>query len=461
MLIRRLLWLSVCCGLAVCEHNGNDTDGETTATHPLLLVSFDGFRADYLKMYSFPHLQNFFSDGVRVDHLTNVFTTKTFPNHYSLVTGLYAESHGILASRMYDPQTNKTFTIGSDDPYWWDEATPIWVSVQNSGYKSAAAMWPGSDLKIQNHTATHFFHYNPKVTFKERLGNLTSWLKNDPEVRFAALYWEEPDRTGHMYGPDNTAEMSKALREVDDNIGLLMEQLQQAGLWGRINIILTSDHGMAQCSQERLIKLDSCISRTEYLVVDLTPVAAIIPQNSTAVSRVFSLLNKCHPHMKAYMKADIPERLHYKHNDRIQPIILVADEGWTIIQNGSLPRLGDHGYDNSLPSMHPFLAAHGPAFRKGYHLSGFNSIDIYPLMCHLLGIPALPNNGSFVKVRCMLVNETCADLAVTVGVVIGVLIVLTTLTCLFRLMKGRGPSPSRPFARLQLQDDDDDDPLLD
>lgn len=245
MLISTLLWLAVCCGFAVSEHRGNDTVKETTQmTHPLLLVSFDGFRADYLKMYPFPHLQKFFSDGVLVDYLTNVFSTKTFPNHYSLVTGLYAESHGILASRMYDPQTKKNFTTADSDPSWWDEATPIWVSVQNSGYKSAAAMWPGSDVKIHNSTATYFFPYNPKVTFQERLENLTKWLKDDPAVRFAALYWEEPDHTGHMYGPDNTLEMTKVLKEVDNNIGLLMEQLQQAGLWGNINVVLTSDHGI-------------------------------------------------------------------------------------------------------------------------------------------------------------------------------------------------------------------------
>lgn len=286
MFIGRLLpWLAVCCGLAVSEQQkGNDTrEREETAAatpHPLLLVSFDGFRADYLKQYPFPHLQKFFSDGVHVEQLTNVFTTKTFPNHYSLVTGLYAESHGILASRMYDPHTNKTFTVGNRDPSWWDEATPIWLSVQKAGYKSAAAMWPGSDLRIHNSTATHSLDYDSRVTFRERLGKLTSWMKDDPTVRFAALYWEEPDHTGHLYGPDNSAEMGKALKEVDDNVGLLMEQLQQAGLWGRVNVILTSDHGMAQCSPDRLIRLDTCVSRTEYMVVDLTPVAAIIPHNS-------------------------------------------------------------------------------------------------------------------------------------------------------------------------------------
>lgn len=271
--------LVACSGLTLSVPTGNQTGLDSgNDAPPLLLVSFDGFRADYLNKYSFPNLERFFSDGVLVRELTNVFTTKTFPNHYSLVTGLYAESHGILASIMYDPVSKKTFSIQNDsDPFWWNEATPIWVSVEESGYKAAAAMWPGTDVNIQNHTLKYQFKYDPKVTFQERLGNLTQWMTTDKSVKFAALYWEEPDRSGHMYGPDNTTEMSRVLKEVDGHVGFLMEQLNKTGLWGKVNVIITSDHGMAQCSQERLIKLDDCIRPGSYRVVDLTPVAAIIP----------------------------------------------------------------------------------------------------------------------------------------------------------------------------------------
>ncbi|XP_016089328.1 bis(5'-adenosyl)-triphosphatase enpp4-like [Sinocyclocheilus grahami] len=331
--------LIACIGLTLSVPTGNQTRLESgNDAPPLLLVSFDGFRADYLKKYSFPNLEKFFSEGVLVRELTNVFTTKTFPNHYSLVTGLYAESHGILASIMYDPVSKKTFSIQNDsDPFWWNEATPIWVSVEESGYKAAAAMWPGTDVNIQNHTLKYQFEYDPKVTFQDRLGNLTQWMTTDKSVKFAALYWEEPDRSGHMYGPENTTEMSRVLKEVDGHIGFLMEQLNKTGLWGKINVIITSDHGMAQCSQEHLIKLDGCISPSSYRVVDLTPVAAIIPLE---------------------------------------------------------------------------------------------------------------------------VNEQCGELALAVGLVIGVLIILTTFTCLFKLMKNRDASSSRPFARLELEDDADDEPLL-
>lgn len=275
-----VLCIAACYNTAFALNAAGDepkADGKDIT--PILLVSFDGFRADYLEKYPLPNLQKFFSDGVLIDHLSNVFITKTFPNHYSLATGLYAESHGILASRMYDSETKKTFIVGnSSDPFWWNEATPIWVSVQNWNYRSAAAMWPGTDVTIQNHTATYFLKYNPEVRFNERLGNVTKWLTEDHLVKFATLYWEEPDKTGHIYGPDNTTMMAKTLKEVDDHVGFLMDHLNQTGLWGKINVIITSDHGMVQCSQDRLIKLDDCVDRESYFLVDTTPVAAVIPR---------------------------------------------------------------------------------------------------------------------------------------------------------------------------------------
>ncbi|GLD64815.1 bis(5'-adenosyl)-triphosphatase ENPP4 isoform X1 [Lates japonicus] len=451
--------LGFLCGMtALAAENGTAQQGP-----PLLLVSFDGFRADYLRRFPMPNLKLLYSQGVLVEQLTNVFITKTFPNHYSLVTGLYAESHGILASNMYDPTSHKHFHVTNDtDPMWWNEARPLWITALDSGYKTAAMMWPGSDVVIGNRTATHFFPYNPSVTFQQRLGNVTNWiLGNEKEqgVMFAALYWEEPDRSGHIFGPDNDTAMGKALKEVDDNIGLLMSELKRTGLWGRINVLITSDHGMAQCSAERLIRLDDCLHPDNYTLVDLTPVAALIPLKDAEA--VFSLLNKCHPHMTAYLKKAIPDRLHYRNNERIQPIILIADEGWTIVQRGDkLPRLGDHGYDNSLPSMHPFLAAMGPSFHRGYRISSLQSVDIYPLMCHMLSVPPQPNNGTFNHARCLLAAETCWDVPLVVGLVVGVLLVLTTITVLFRLFGHRRPSSPRPFQRLQVDDDDDDDPLL-
>ncbi|KAJ8275323.1 hypothetical protein COCON_G00099480 [Conger conger] len=447
MLPSILLFLSV--ALAAGERAGN----ATATGAPLLLVSFDGFRADYLKRYPFPNLQRFFSEGVLVEELLNAFVTKTFPNHYSLATGLYPESHGIVAGRMYDAAARERSSFR--DPFWWNQATPIWVTAQEAGLKTASAMWPGTDVAIHNQTATHFLPYDPAVTFQERLANVTGWLARDEAVRFATLYWEEPDRSGHRYGPDNATEMGRVLAEVDELIGQLVERLNSSGLWGRVNVILTSDHGMAQCSQERLIRLDGCLDPANYTVVDLTPVGAIIPIGDPAL--VYQALSGCHPHMRVYLKEEMPDRLHYQHNARIQPIMLLADEGWTIVQHGNLPRLGDHGYDNSLPSMHPFLAARGPAFGRGRRVSGLSNVDLYPLMCQLLGLEGRPNNGSLARARCLLAGVSCPGLGQMVGLVVGVLLVLSTLTCLFVLLKNKMAAADRPFSRLELQQDDDDD----
>ncbi|XP_053524282.1 bis(5'-adenosyl)-triphosphatase ENPP4 isoform X2 [Artibeus jamaicensis] len=307
----------------------------------LLLVSFDGFRADYLQNYEFPHLQNFIKEGVLVEHVKNVFITKTFPNHYSIVTGLYEESHGIVANSMYDVTTKKHFSDFNDrDPFWWNEAVPIWVTNElQENRSSAAAMWPGTDVPIHNTTPSYYMNYSSSVSFLERLNNITMWLNNsNPPVTFATLYWEEPDASGHKYGPDDRGNMSRVLKEIDDFIGELVHRLKVLGLWENLNVIITSDHGMTQCSKDRLINLDLCIDRSDYTLIDLSPVAAILPKRNR--TEVYNKLKNCSSHMSVYLKEDIPTRFHYQHNARIQPVILVADEGWAIVLNKSSLKSG-------------------------------------------------------------------------------------------------------------------------
>ncbi|XP_072107569.1 bis(5'-adenosyl)-triphosphatase enpp4 [Mobula birostris] len=437
----------------LCSSTTNNSDVK------LLLVSFDGFRASYLELYAFPNLQKMITSGTLVKHVNNVFVTKTFPNHYSIVTGRFAESHGVVANTMYDTATNKSFSTFEDkDPFWWNEATPIWVTNQQQGHKSGGAMWPGTDVFIHNTTPSYYLNYNYSTPFSKRVDHIIEWFTNSTgPINFGTLYWEEPDSTGHRSGPDSK-ELKNKLKEVDNNIGYLIDQLQKTGLWNTVNIIITSDHGMAQCSDKKVIQLDNCIGRGNYTRVTNSPVAAILPLSD--VNYVYKLLSNCDTHMKVYLKEDIPDRFHYKHNKRIQPILLVADEGWTIVQNGSITQLGDHGYDNALPSMHPLLVAYGPVFKRGYKINSINNIDIYPLMCRVLGLKEEPNNGTFGNVRCLLASESCVGLPDVIGIVIGSLMILITVLCLLILLKKRA-TPRRAFARLQLQDDDDDDPLID
>lgn len=246
----------------------------------VLLVSFDGFRWDYLYRVPTPHFHYIMKYGVQVQQVTNIFITKTYPNHYTLVTGLFAENHGIVANDMYDPILNKSFSLDDMDIYdseFWEEATPIWITNQRAGHMSGAAMWPGTDVKIHGSFPTHYMPYNDSVSFEERVAKITEWFTSKEPINLGLLYWEEPDDMGHQLGPDSPL-MGTVISDIDHKLGYLIQMLKKAKLWNVLNLIITSDHGMTQCSQERIIELDRYLDREHYTLIDQSPVAAILPR---------------------------------------------------------------------------------------------------------------------------------------------------------------------------------------
>lgn len=375
----------------------------------LLLLSFDGFRWDYVDRVPTPNFRELIDNGVTVEHVENAYITKTFPNHYSLVTGLYAETHGIVANEMYDPAMNRSFSMETDSIYesrWWEEAVPLWVTVQKAGGKSGAAMWPGSDVKIHGSFPNRYLPYNASVSFETRVERIIEWFSAPKEVAvdFGVLYWEEPDESGHELGPQSSL-MDVVIAGIDEKLGFLLNELKKAGLYEKVNLIVTSDHGMAQLSPDKIIELDEYVSRDLYTWVDKSPVVGILPKEGK-LEEVYSKLVDANPNMAVYKKGDIPEHFHYQHNIRIMPILIESKEGWTIMQNRSGPfMLGNHGYDNTLRSMQPVFVARGPAFRQNYLKTSMRSVDLYPLMCHILDVRPLPNNGSLSNVRDLLSEE--------------------------------------------------------
>ncbi|TKS75900.1 Ectonucleotide pyrophosphatase/phosphodiesterase family member 5 [Collichthys lucidus] len=316
----------------------------------LLLVSFDGFRWDYIHRVPMPNFKTIIDEGVIVKEVESAYITKTFPNHYSLVTGLYAETHGIVANEMYDPVLNRSFSMETDSIYeslWWEEAVPLWLTIQKAGGRSGAAMWPGSDVKIHGMYPNQYLRYNASVSFETRVERIIEWFSAPKEesVDFVVLYWEEPDESGHRLGPQNP-EMDKVIADIDEKLGFLMNELKKAGLYETVNLIVTSDHGMTQLSTDKIIELDEYVNRDLYTWVDKSPVVGILPKE-----------------------------------------------------------VGNHGYDNTLRSMQPVFVARGPAFRQNYVKTSMSSVDLYPLMCHILSIHPLPNNGSLFNVRDLLAEE--------------------------------------------------------
>ncbi|XP_044275159.1 ectonucleotide pyrophosphatase/phosphodiesterase family member 5 [Varanus komodoensis] len=372
----------------------------------VLLISFDGFRWDYIYKFPTPNFQYIIENGIHVEQVTNVFITKTYPNHYTMVTGLYAESHGIVANEMYDPVLNETFSMNhmtTYNPKFWEDASPIWITNQIQGHRSGASMWPGTDVKIHGAFPTYYMLYNESVSFEERVARLIEWFMFEEPINLGLLYWEQPDGMGHVLGPDSPF-MEPVIRDIDNKLGYLVSELKKANLWNSLNVIITSDHGMAQSSRGRIIELDLYVDRDLYRMIDHSPVVSILPEEGKT-DEIYNALVNAHPHMSVYKKEDILNRLHYRHNRRIQPIVAVADEGWEILQNKSDGfLLGNHGYDNMQPEMHPIFLSHGPAFKKNITKQAMNSTDLYPLLCHLLGISPLPNNGSLDNVKDLLVS---------------------------------------------------------
>jgi len=257
----------------------------------LLLLSFDGFRWDYIDRVPTPNFHNLIDDGVMVSHVENVYVTKTFPNHYSLVTGLYAETHGIVANEMYDPATGRSFSMETDsiyEPAWWEQAEPLWVTVQKAGGRSAAAMWPGSDVKIYGVYPSRYLPYNASVPFKDRVARIVRWFSGPEgeEVDFGVLYWEEPDESGHALGPQSPL-MDPVIADIDEKLGFLVNALKEAGLYEKVNLVVTSDHGMAQLSPDKIIELDQYVTRDLYTWVDRSPVVALLPKEGKAFVKKF------------------------------------------------------------------------------------------------------------------------------------------------------------------------------
>lgn len=387
--------------LLSCSQTNNKN---TPKGYPLILISIDGFRWDYFNRTETPHFDELIAGGVQAESLIPVFPSKTFPNHYSIVTGLYAENHGIVANRMYDPEFDAWFYIGENsepvsESRWW-EGEPIWVTVEKQNKIAACMFWPGSEAEIQGIRPTYWRQYDHDLPKEERISQVLTWLNLEEESRpdFITLYFSDTDSWGHEYGPDQV-EMVGVIEEIDESMGALLDSLEVRNLKDKINIIVVSDHGMSALSRGRVIFLDDYINLDDVLFVDYSPVAALRPNEEKEDSIYLSLVN-AHPNMTVYLKEEIPKRLHYRNHRRITPIICIADDGWSITDHSyfdSHPDAftgGTHGYDPVYDSMHGVCIASGPAFSDGITVPPIKNIHLYSLMAQVMNLQPAETDGS-------------------------------------------------------------------
>uniref|UniRef100_A0A8C4LM48 Ectonucleotide pyrophosphatase/phosphodiesterase family member 3 n=1 Tax=Equus asinus TaxID=9793 RepID=A0A8C4LM48_EQUAS len=360
---------------------------------PVILFSMDGFRAEYLQTWS-PLIPN-------INKLSkSVYPTKTFPNHYTIVTGLYPESHGIIDNNMYDVNLNKSFSLSSvekNDPAWW-HGQPVWLTAMNEGLKAGTYFWPGSDVAINGSFPSLYMVYNRySVPYEERISTLLTWLDLPKAERpnFYTLYVEQPDSAGHEKGPVSAA-VIQALQLVDNALGMLMEGLKQRNLDNCVNIILVADHGMDQTYCDKVEYMTDYFPQINFYMYE-GPAPRIraydVPQDFYTCK--YEDCRKPDQHFKPYLTPDLPKRLHFAKNIRIDKVHLLVDEQWLAVRFVySSCGGGTHGYDNEFKSMEAIFLAHGPSFKEKTEIEPFENIELYNLICDLLHIQPAPNNGT-------------------------------------------------------------------
>lgn len=370
---------------------------------PVILISIDGFRPDYLERNTCPNIKMLASEGTRAEWLIPVFPTKTFPNHYSIATGMYTENHGVVGNTMYDPQFDAMFAMRMREEVsnarWWG-GEPFWVTAEKQGVIAAPFFWPGSEAPIGGMRPSFWKPFDQSITEQGRVDQVLQWLDLPADRRpgIVTLYFDRLDNAGHQYGPDYAA-VDTAIRIIDGAIGMLVSGLKKRELFDDAVIIILSDHGMAPVEKERTIYLDDYLPAADSVrTVDWGVVVSLWPKHESE-ERVYRALQGAHPHMLAFMKDSIPARWHYRNHRRVAPIVLVADEGWTISSRTNRniwsrsDKGGNHGFDNRVPSMRGIFLAHGPVFTRGRVVAPFENIQIYNLLCSLLQIVPAPNDG--------------------------------------------------------------------
>ena len=383
----------------------------------VLLVSFDGFRYDYTDIVDTPNFDKIKERGVNAKSLIPIFPTLTFPNHYSIATGCYADKHRIISNTFYSKELDRVYSMYdrstiTDSAFYGVE--PIWVTAEKNGLKSASYFWVGSEAVGK--TPSIYKNYDSSVPFTARIDSVVSWFKLEESKRpdLALLYFSEPDHTGHMFGP-KSMEVSDMIIQSDQILGYLLDKLSTLDIKDKINLIIVSDHGMSTVTQEKLIYLDDFIPQ-EMAHFQGGGAVGMINQKEKqfSIKKPFKKtrysLREIYRRiefiefMDVYKTKNIPPKYHFLNEDS-PDFLLVAHNGWFITDHENSSKVGNtlngmHGYDPEHVETHGIFYAMGPSFKRGHSIDSFENIHIYSIICNILNIPEYHSiDGSLDQVR--------------------------------------------------------------
>lgn len=362
------------------------------------MVSFDGFRADYLDKYPAPNFQRVVRNGVRSRGLIPVFPSKTFPNHYSIVTGQYAETHGIVSNRFFDPTRRQTYALGDSKTVLdgsWYRGEPIWITAEKQGMVAASYFWVGSEAEIKGIRQTHWKEYSPaSLTKSMRVDTVLAWLKKPALERphIVTLYMSDVDGAGHSYGPESP-QVATAILAVDSALGRLLDGIEALPIRDSAYVILVSDHGMATYTPETAVVLESLIDTVGVLIADGGPNSNLHVTGGVArAAMIRDSINAKMTHGRAYLRQEVPARLHYRADPRIGDVVVIMEEHYQIVGRAFFPKRpgGAHGWDPAYPSMHGLFVVSGPRIRRGAMIPPFENVNIYPFLTEILGLSPGP-----------------------------------------------------------------------
>jgi alkaline phosphatase D len=384
---------------SVIEVPHSDNSAAQIAKHYVVLVSIDGFRYDYAKLYGAPHLEAIAKAGASApDGMLPVYPSVTFPNHYTLVTGLYPEHHGIVAMNFYDPARKQRYAF--NDPQTvtdgtWYRGVPLWSLAEKQGMRAACFFWPGSEAEIAGQRPSYYLRYDDTVPDEARVTQVVDWLQLPDAKRphFITLYFGEVDHAGHHFGPD-APETRAAVRHVDSVIGVLRARLAKLHL--PIDLVIVSDHGMA-AEQGDWINLDQY---AHFTGVE-TAGALIYADSDAAAAKLYSKLRTVNGKFKVYRRSKMPPELNYRDDARIGDPVIVPTGPYSIRVHSPADAAGDrppnkgvHGYDpNAMPQMRAIFYAEGPDIRPGIRLKQFENVNVYPWLAEILGLNAPETDG--------------------------------------------------------------------
>lgn len=379
---------------------------KNTETPYVVMLSMDGFRWDYTDKVATPNFDKMSRLGVKANSLKPSFPTKTFPNHYSMVTGLYPDHHGIVMNSFYDETLDRYYEIADrvaveDGVFYGGE--PIWVTAEKQGVKSGSFFWVGSESEIAGVRPTYWKRYDEDFPYKQRVDSVIAWLQKPEGERPHLILWyfDEPDHTGHEAGPDSDALQAK-ITELDFMLGYFLIELEKLAVAEDVNVIVTSDHGMGPVDNSRKVVLNEHMNMNWVAQLQGVNPNFLIKAREGCVDSIRDALADVEG-ITVWKSGAVPDRLHYGTHPRTLDLVVVADSSWSVVDDQEfVVGKGAHGYDNENSDMHAIFFAYGPAFKENYTVPTFNNVDIYPLICKILNLKPAPVDGDLEHVNDML-----------------------------------------------------------